>query len=86
MNQTISLGFFGLIGGFARGCVGVLKHYRREKKPTFKPFYFLITIVTASIVGVIAGMVVTDPRLAVLAGYAGTDFLEGLYKAKKGKK
>ena len=33
--------------------------------------------------GLIAGLYIqNDPRFAVLAGYAGTDFVEGLYKVK----
>ncbi|MBI5391812.1 hypothetical protein HZB00_02300 [Candidatus Woesearchaeota archaeon] len=83
MSQMFMLALFGGLGGLARGVVGVAKHYRREKKPKFKLWYFLVTIITASSVGVVAGMVVTEPRLAILAGYAGTDLLEGLYKIKK---
>ena len=85
MNNLIQLALFGLLGGCARGCVGIAKHYRREKNPKFKPSYFIVTLITASIVGIVAGVIVTDPRMAVLAGYAGTDFLEGLYKTQKRK-
>jgi len=38
----------------------------------------------ATVVGGLAGALANgDWRLAVIAGYAGTDFLEGLYKIRK---
>ncbi|MFZ2303855.1 MAG: hypothetical protein WAV98_03660 [Minisyncoccia bacterium] len=44
-------------------------------------------ILSSILFGVLGGLVRAlanhDWRLAVIAGYAGTDFLEGLYKIKK---
>ena len=39
------------------------------------------------IIGVFTGIVFNfDPRLSLLAGYAGTDILEGIYKSFKTEK
>ena len=72
----------GGMGGLVRGIVGV------TKAQTFNPDtfkfqwkYFAITIVVSIIVGQMAGVVFNgDWRASLLAGYAGSDFLEGMYK------
>ena len=75
---------FGLIGGIVRGFVGIAKYLeknRTNKKLNAK--YFALSIGIAALVGGVAGSLVSgDWRLAVIAGYAGTDFLEGLYKIR----
>jgi hypothetical protein len=44
--------------------------------------YYAITVVVALVIGVFVGIVFNfDPRLSLLAGYAGTDILEGIYKS-----
>ena len=43
--------------------------------------YFAVTILVSMIVGQMAGLVFNgDWRASLLAGYAGTDFLESMYK------
>ena len=79
---TIAAGF---AGGLFRAVIGVLKWQART--PTrlmkFSPYYFLSTILLAGLLGIMSGLYVeNDPRFALLAGYAGTDFIEGIYKAK----
>lgn len=75
----------GLIGGLIRAIVGITK----DKTFTPEQFkmrwgYFLTSILVASIVGVVSGIIIdgSDWRMSLLAGYAGTDFLENLYKLR----
>jgi len=74
----------GFLGGIVRSLVGVVKHGVLLKKEKFKPRYFFLTIIISGIIGVFTSILVAnDYRLALLAGYAGSDILEGLYKAQK---
>jgi hypothetical protein len=42
----------------------------------------VITVIIAVIIGIFVGIIFNfDPRLSLLAGYAGTDILEGIYKS-----
>ena len=74
----------GGMGGLVRGIVGV------TKAQTFNPDtfkfqwkYFGFSMLVAAIVGVLAGLIADgDWRVSLLAGYAGTDFLESLYRLK----
>jgi hypothetical protein len=76
----------GLIGGIIRGLVGFVKNKTIEKANHFKPQYFLITILISGIVGGAAGALAdTEWQVSFLAGYAGTDFIENLYKIKLGQ-
>ncbi|MDD9867717.1 MAG: hypothetical protein OXU73_00015 [Candidatus Campbellbacteria bacterium] len=68
----------GMIGGFVRGLVGFMKSTKSKKK--FDLLYLSFSLITGIVLGGFAGVFVTDPRFALLAGYAGTDFIEGLYK------
>jgi len=75
----------GFAGGLIRAAVGILKWQTRTptRAMKFSAAYMLATIILAGLLGVVAGLYIeNDPRFAVLAGYAGTDFIEGLYKAK----
>lgn len=73
----------GFIGGIIRGMVGFVKNKTLEKTDHFKPPYFVATILIAGIVGVAAGALAdTEWQVSFLAGYAGTDFIENLYKIK----
>ncbi len=72
----------GGAGGFVRGLVGVTKD-KTFNPDTFKFQwkYFAITLVVSMIVGQLAGVVFNgDWRASLLAGYAGSDFLESIYK------
>ena len=75
---------YGVGGGLVRALVGIAKYFetaKAEKKIKFG--YLGLTLLIAAIVGGLAGALVnSDWRLAVIAGYAGTDFLEGLYKIR----
>jgi len=73
----------GFLGGIVRGLVGFTKSKTLEKINHFKPSYFMLTILIAGIVGAAAGVLAdTEWQVSFLAGYAGTDFIENLYKIK----
>jgi len=73
----------GLLGGIIRGLVGFVKNKTVEKANHFKPSYFVVTILISGIVGAAAGILAdTEWQISFLAGYAGTDFIENLYKIK----
>jgi len=75
----------GGTGGLTRGFVGLLKALSLRRRIIIK--YYLLTVVISVIVGVFVGMIFDfDPRLSLLAGYAGTDILEGVYKSFSVKK
>ncbi|MBI1984896.1 MAG: hypothetical protein HYS60_02170 [Candidatus Wildermuthbacteria bacterium] len=90
----MELGIFigGFLGGFIRGIVGYLKHQYSYKDVKFNLWRFLFTMFLSGFVGVAVaqaikeasvpylGIDVLTPALAVVIGYAGGDFLEGLYK------
>jgi len=73
----------GAFGGALRGLMGVSKSVVNKK--TFKTnwAWLFISISVSALVGIIAATFFGDDlRLAVLAGYAGADFIEGLMKIK----
>ena len=82
MNDWMFYLIAGLCGGLLRALVGVTKSKEfEEKKFVFRPFYFAVTVLTAALVGVAAGLLAGESwKLAFLAGYAGSDFLESMYK------
>ena len=75
----------GFMGGVIRGLVGISKHIRTSpsKKKKIRKDYFLVTLLASGGLGLMVGAFIADDiRFALLAGYAGTDFLENLYKIK----
>ena len=74
----------GGMGGLVRAIVGITK--AKEFNPDTFKFqwkYFLITIIVSIIVGQMSGLILNaDWRMSLLAGYAGSDFLESLYKIR----
>ena len=82
MDATLLAGILGGIGGLARGFVGLLKALSLKRKILWS--YYAITVVTAVVIGIFVGIIFNfDYRLSLLAGYAGTDILEGIYKSFK---
>ena len=72
---------YGFIGGIVRGAVGILK---LKSIRQIRPGYLLLTLVLSGIVGLFAGMLVgADYRLTLMAGYAGMDLIESIYKIYK---
>ena len=79
------LAYYGFFGGVVRALVGLMKSRTFKKK--FDPTYLLFTLVASGVIGMASGLLVYgDYRLAILAGYAGTDFIEGVYRIKFGGK
>lgn len=80
MNTVLLAGILGGVGGLTRGVVGLLKALSLKRKILWG--YYAITVLIALIIGVFVGVIFQfDARLALLAGYAGTDILEGIYKS-----
>lgn len=78
-------GLLGGVGGLTRGVVGLLKALSLRRRILWG--YYLITLIVAVIIGIFVGIIFDfDPRLSLLAGYAGTDMLEGIYKSFKVQK
>ncbi len=82
MDGIVLAGLLGGIGGLTRGVVGLLKALSLRRRILWA--YYVITVVIAVVIGIFVGIIFDfDPRLSLLAGYAGTDILEGLYKSFK---
>jgi fluoride ion exporter CrcB/FEX len=85
MEAIVLAGILGGVGGLTRGVVGLLKALSLRRKILWG--YYAITVLIALIIGVFIGVIFDfDPRLSLLAGYAGTDILEGIYKSFKVQK
>ncbi|MFH1711581.1 MAG: hypothetical protein ABH840_04680 [Nanoarchaeota archaeon] len=85
MDVILLSGILGGIGGLTRGVVGLLKALSLRRKIIWA--YYLITVIVACIIGIFIGIIFNfDYRLSLLAGYAGTDILEGIYKSFKVEK
>lgn len=80
MEVLILAGLLGGIGGLTRGLVGLMKAMSLRRKILWG--YYAITVVIAVVLGIFTGIIFSfDYRLSLLAGYAGTDILEGIYKS-----
>ena len=92
-NQLLWILISATSGGMVRGIVGVAKSLWPHKKQEFKLNYFLFNLLLSAFVGAIAGVLTSSSeqaallttysnQMAFLAGYAGPDFLESLFKLK----
>lgn len=85
MEGVILAGLLGGIGGLTRGLVGLLKALSLRRRILWG--YYAITVLVALIIGIFTGIIFNfDARLSLLAGYAGTDIIEGIYKSFKVEK
>jgi hypothetical protein len=78
----------GFLGGVIRGLVGISKVIRASpsKKKKIRKDYMAVSLLTSGGLGLMVGVFIADDiRFAMLAGYAGTDFIENLYKIKMKK-
>lgn len=83
MNLLSAAGF-GFFGGVVRAIIGLLKV--SDVRLHFRWKYFLFTTIASGLIGMFAGLLVSsDYRITMLAGYAGIDAIEGIYKAQKGR-
>ena len=80
MEAVVLAGILGGIGGLTRGLVGLLKALSLKRRILWG--YYAITVAIAVVIGIFVGIIFNfDTRLSLLAGYAGTDILEGIYKS-----
>ena len=72
----------GMVGGLVRGLVGISKRVGKGKEP-FELHKLIFSLIAAMVVGSVASVMTNgDWRISLLAGYAGSDLLESLYKAR----
>ncbi len=80
METLLLASILGGIGGLTRGLVGLMKAMSLRRRILWN--YYFITVFIAVVLGVFTGIIFSfDYRLSLLAGYAGTDILEGIYKS-----
>ena len=80
MDATLLAAILGGVGGLTRGFIGLLKALSLKRRIIW--MYYGITVVIAVVIGIFVGIIFNfDQRLSLLAGYAGTDILEGIYKS-----
>lgn len=85
LNELFLPALLGGVGGLTRGFIGLLKAISLRRKILWG--YYSITVVIAVIIGVFTGLIFNfDYRLSLLAGYAGSDIIEGVYKSFKAEK
>jgi hypothetical protein len=73
----------GLVGGALRGVMGIAKSLVTKKESSINYGWFFVSIAVAMAIGVIAATFMGGGfEVALLAGYAGSDLLEGLFKLK----
>lgn len=84
-QQIVLPALLGGVGGLTRGFIGLLKALSLRRKILWG--YYAITVLVAFVIGIFTGLIFNfDYRLSLLAGYAGTDILEGIYKSFKVEK
>ncbi len=85
LDVAVASGLLGLLGGIIRGGIGLFKALSVKRKIYWS--YWASTSVISGLIGIMTGIVFSfDYRLSILAGYAGTDILEGIYKSFKVEK
>ena len=73
----------GFIGGLLRGLMGIAKTLVTKKETSINYGWFFVSISVAIAIGIIAATFMGGGfSIALLAGYAGSDLLEGLFKLK----
>ena len=79
-SELVLPGMLGGLGGLTRGLIGLMKALALRRRILWT--YYVITIAVAVVIGVFVGLIFNfDWRLSLLAGYAGTDILESIYKS-----
>lgn len=81
-NPLVMGAVLGGAGGLLRSIVGLGKSIAAKRRIRWP--YFLVTVIIAMLIGVILGILTSVSKpIAFLAGYSGTDVLEGLGKIIK---
>jgi len=64
----------------------IIREEVANEKSQFIPMYLGVTLGVSALVGLVAGVLADRTwEISFLAGYARTDFLEGLYKLRFGQ-
>lgn len=72
---------FGMFGGLVRSLLGLIKNKVFTGKQKFNQIKFWIPLAISAVIGAFCALLtVEDFRVVLLAGYAGTDLISGLYK------
>jgi uncharacterized membrane protein HdeD (DUF308 family) len=73
----------GAMGGILRGVLGIAKDLALKKEETINWGWLLISVLISAILGaVVATFFNGEGVMALLGGYSGADFVEGLMKIK----
>lgn len=71
----------GLTGGVIRGLTGYIKYSLSYKEVKFNLLYFISLVAVSGLIGLVVGYAFDGSFvMALVAGYAGGDFLENVYK------
>lgn len=84
VNRYLPIILGGLFGGLLRGLLGISKSLITKKEDSINYGYLFLSLLVSVSIGLVAASFWPegDFRVALLAGYAGSDFLEGLFKLK----
>ena len=75
----------GFVGGLIRGLMGITKYINAtpSKRRKVRKEWVVLTLLSSGGMGLLTGVFIADDvRFALVAGYAGTDFIESLFKIK----
>jgi hypothetical protein len=75
----------GFMGGVIRGLVGITKYINAtpSRKRKVRTEWIVLSLLSSGGMGLLAGVfIANDIKFALVAGYAGTDFIESLFKIK----
>lgn len=75
----------GFVGGLIRGLIGITKYINATpaKRRRVRKEWIVLSLLSSGGMGLLAGVFIAeDIRFALVAGYAGTDFIESLFKIK----
>jgi fluoride ion exporter CrcB/FEX len=82
MDIMLTGALLGGLGGLLRSIIGLGKSLAAKRKIRWP--YFFITVIMAVVIGAVLGALTSISKpIAFLAGYSGTDILEGLGKIIK---
>lgn len=89
MAETLLFIFLaGFLGGIIRGLIGITKYINAtpSKRRKIRKDWIILSLLSSGGMGLMAGVFIAeDIKFALVAGYAGTDFLESLFKIKMKK-
>lgn len=75
----------GFLGGIIRGIIGVSKYINAtpSKRRKVRKDWVILSLLSSGGMGLIVGVFIADDiKFALVAGYAGTDFIESVFKIK----